>query len=68
MRNYINLTLSGLEEPLTEMEQFVQDTATALPRTSCARQVRPLTRRRPRRLLRSNPSCGKCLRKLQGSD
>ena len=27
MSNYINLPLSGLEEPLTEMEQFVQDTA-----------------------------------------
>ncbi len=27
MSNYINLPLSGLEEPLSEMEQFVQDTA-----------------------------------------
>ena len=27
MSNYINLPLSGLEEPLTEMEQVVQDTA-----------------------------------------
>ena len=27
MSNYIDLPLSGLEEPLSEMEQFVQDTA-----------------------------------------
>ena len=27
MSNYINLPLSGLEEPLSEMEQYVQDTA-----------------------------------------
>lgn len=27
MSSYINLPLSGLEEPLSEMEQFVQDTA-----------------------------------------
>jgi alkylation response protein AidB-like acyl-CoA dehydrogenase len=27
MSNYINLPLSGLEEPLSEMEKFVQDTA-----------------------------------------
>jgi alkylation response protein AidB-like acyl-CoA dehydrogenase len=27
MSNYINLPLSGLEEPLSEMERFVQDTA-----------------------------------------
>ena len=27
MSHYINLPLSGLEEPLSEMEQFVQDTA-----------------------------------------
>ncbi len=27
MSNYINLPLSGLEEPLSEMEQFVQDNA-----------------------------------------
>ena len=27
MSNYIKLPLSGLEEPLSEMEQFVQDTA-----------------------------------------
>ena len=27
MSDYINLPLSGLEEPLSEMEQFVQDTA-----------------------------------------
>ena len=27
MTSYIDLPLSGLEEPLSEMEQFVQDTA-----------------------------------------
>ena len=27
MSHYINLPLSGLEPPLSEMEQFVQDTA-----------------------------------------
>ena len=40
MSNYINLPLTGLEEPLSEMEQFVQDTAHRFAGSSPALKTR----------------------------